>query len=126
MIRYFASLGTGKVILWCYLVWYMVTVVYYFDPSPSIWVNSLGISLVIGFALILSVESPGSGRAGRWQIFRLFLMPFCVSSFSALIKGRGYILIVPPESHVLAASVGSCAVFAMFVLTVKYLDNRGD
>ncbi|HEX7027165.1 MAG TPA: hypothetical protein VF268_07970 [Gammaproteobacteria bacterium] len=113
-------------ILWCYLVWYLVTVVYYFDPSPAIWVNSLGISLVIGFALVLSVKGAGSGRVSSWQTFRLFLMPFCVSSFSSLIKGRGYILIVPPEPPALAASVGCCAVFVMFVLGVKYANKRGD
>ena len=25
-----------------------------------------------------------------WALFRLFLMPFCVSNFSSLVKGRGF------------------------------------
>ena len=33
----------------------------------------------------------------RWQIFRLFLMPFCVSSFAALVKDAGFLLVFPPE-----------------------------
>lgn len=123
MIRYFALLGVGRVILWCYLIWYLVTVVYYFDPSPAVWLNSLGISLVVGVALFLSVSNSGSGKAGRWQTFRLFVMPFCVSSFSSLIKGQGYILIVPPELPVLIASVGWCAVFIAFVLGVKHINK---
>src|SRR4051812_1946347 len=97
MVRYFASLSAGKTVLWCYLIWYLVTVFNYFDVSPAIWLNSLGISAVIGIALLLSVQSPGARNIDHWQTFRLFLMPFCVSSFSSLIKGRGYILIVPPR-----------------------------
>src|SRR6267142_2281309 len=93
--RYLASLRPGKVALWCYLIWYLVTVVAHFDPSPGIWLSSLGISAVVGVALVLSVAGETSIAPNRWQTFRLFLMPFCVSSFSALIKGQKYILILP-------------------------------
>jgi hypothetical protein len=27
------------------------------------------------------------------------LMPFCVSSFSQLIKGKGFVLVFPPSAH---------------------------
>ena len=80
-LKYFASLGTANIVLWCYLIWYLVTVVNYFDPSPAIWLNSLGISAVIGGALVLSVGGQSLRIADRWQTIRLFLMPFCVSSF---------------------------------------------
>ncbi len=92
---YLKKMPHGKAVLWSYLLWYLNTVFYYFDPNPMIWLNSLGISAVIGIALMLSVSSPASGRDG-WVVFRLFLMPFCVSSFSSLIKGRGYVFIMPP------------------------------
>ena len=118
-LKYFARLETGKLILWCYLIWYLVTLFNYFDPSPAIWLNSLGISVVIGFALLLSVRSPGLKSPDRWQTFRLFLMPFCVSSFSSLIKGHGFILIAPPNLSELALSVGSCATFVVFVYALK-------
>ncbi|WP_217349763.1 hypothetical protein [Polaromonas sp. A23] len=120
-LRYFASLSTGKTVLWCYLIWYLVTVVYHFDPSPAIWLNSLGISVVIGVALLLSVGAGGKGKTDRWQTFRLFLMPFGVSSFSSLIKGRGYILIVPPQLDEQLMSAGLCAAFVLGVLTLKRL-----
>lgn len=55
MLRYFASLSAGKTILWCYLIWYCITAFNYFDPAPAIWLNSVGTSVVIGFASILSV-----------------------------------------------------------------------
>jgi hypothetical protein len=119
VMPYFAGLSPGRVALWCYLIWYLVTVVAHFDPSPAIWLNSLGIDVVIGVALLLSVERESSNAVNHWQTFRLFLMPFCVSSFSALIKGQGYILILPPQPLVLSLSIGLCAGFVAFVLVLR-------
>ena len=84
---YLTRLPPGKAVLWCYLIWYLSTVAHHFDPSPKLWLNALGISGVIGVALQLSVA--GATRPERWQTARLFMMPFGVSSFSALIKGQG-------------------------------------
>ena len=121
MLRYFASLTAGKTILWCYLLWYLITVFNYFDPSPAIWLNSVGISAVIGFALVLSVGGSTLKDADRWQTFRLFLMPFCVSSFSSLIKGQGFILIIPPRATEQLVSVGVCVAFVVFVAALKHV-----
>lgn len=121
--NYFIRLETGKLILWCYLIWYLVTVYHYFDPSPSIWLNSLGISAVIGFALLLSVNHTGAHKIDRWQTFRLFLMPFCVSSFSSLIKGHGFVLIAPPSIAELVVTAGSCAAFVLAVVCLKHLNR---
>jgi len=106
----------GKIILWCYLIWYLSTVGHHFDPTPSLWLNSLGISAFIGFALVLSV---GGVFTDKWQTFRLFLMPFCVSSFSSLIKGQGFLLIFPQTLEELLTSVGLCLLFVVVVLALK-------
>ena len=121
MIRYFCKLTKGKMVLWCYLIWYLVTVFFYFDPAPRIWLNSIGISVIIGFALMLSVSRPEGAKADPWQTFRLFLMPFCVSSFSSLIKGNGFIFIIPPKSIEQIASIGACVIFVVFVYGIKRL-----
>jgi hypothetical protein len=118
-LRYLSNLTPGKISLWCYLIWYLVTVVTHFDPSPSIWLSSLGISAVVGVALRLSVAGETSTAASHWQTFRLFLMPFCVSSFSALIKGQNYVLILPSRPQELYISIGFCAAFVLLVLTLK-------
>ncbi len=123
-LTYFASLGTAKIVLWCYLIWYLVTVVNYFDPSPTLWLNSLGISGVIGIALNLSVGGQPLRVRDRWQTIRLFLTPFCVSSFSSLIKGQGFILILPPRLSEQLASFGACAAFLLLVLILKRLHRR--
>lgn len=121
VLRYLAGLGTGKVVLWCYLIWYLVTLSFYFDPSPAIWLNAIGISAVIGFGLLLSTGVRRIHKANAWHIFRLFLIPFCVASFSSLIKGHGYFLIFPPRFAEELASVGACAAFAVLVAAVKRL-----
>lgn len=118
-ITYFAALSARKQILWCYLIWYLVTVYYRFDPSPALWINSIGISMIIGAGLILSVAAPAGQKADRWQIFRLFLMPFCVSSFAALIKGHGYIFVFPVVPVELLASVSACAIFVLCVFLLR-------
>lgn len=120
-LRYLAALPAGKTVLWCYLLWYLVTVIHHFDPTPAIWLNSLGIGAVIGCALLLSV---GGKSPDRWQTFRLFMMPFGVSSFSSLIKGQGFMLVVSPDPAELAAALGACAAFVLLVLAVKRATAR--
>ena len=118
-MRYLAKLSPGKIVLWCFLLWYLATAIHHFDATPSIWLNALGISAIIGFALYLSVREPGRPPPDRWTVLRLFLMPFCVSSFSQLIKGRGFVLVFPPDLHEIAVSLAACAVFVLGVVAIK-------
>lgn len=117
--RYLSRLSGGKLVLWCYLIWWCSTVAHHFDPAPSIWLNSVGISAVIGIALLLSVGGLESATKDRWQTFRLFAMPFCVSSFSSLIKGKGFVLVFPPSTTELATSVGLCLAFYAAVMIIR-------
>ena len=125
-LNYFVRLKAGKIILWCYLIWYLVTLYNYFDSRLAIWLNSFGISVVIGFALLISVGNNGAKTLDRWQTFRLFMMPFGVSSFSSLIKGHGFILIAPPVFAEFVFSVGSCLAFVLciYILKLMYPSNR--
>jgi len=118
-VRYLANLAPGKIALWCFLIWYCATVVNHFDATPAIWLNALGISAIIGVALYLSVREPGKPPPDSWTTLRLFIMPFCVSSFSQLIKGRGFVLVFPPSAHEFALSLLACAVFVAVVFVVK-------
>ena len=119
LFQYLARLSAGKIALWCYLIWYLSTVFRYLDPAPAIWLNSLGISLVVGIALLLSVSSPSARSGDPWQTFRLFFMPFAVSSFSALIKGHGFFLVFPPSAAAIAMQLGLCGAFVLAVLVIK-------
>lgn len=124
LFRYFADLSVGKTVLWCYLIWYLAIVARYFDPAPRVWLNALGISAVIGSALVLSVNRQGFRQLDPWPTFRLFLMPFCVSSFSQLIKGQGFYVILPPRLEEQAICFGLCAAFVLSVAALKRLERR--
>ena len=115
-MRYFAHLTTGRIILWCYFIWWAFFVLRYFESSRNLWLTSLGISLIIGIALMISTSS-------RWFVswanFRLFLMPFFVSSFSALVKGHGFMLIFSPRMQENYVALAFCGAFCAFVTGVK-------
>ena len=121
--RYLTTLSAGRLILWCYFIWYAVVLVRYFDSSPQLWLTSLGLSAIIGFALYLSTAGSGTNRTklDSWQLFRLFLMPFCVSSFAALVKGKGFILIFSPRLDETFLALSLCACFCVVVFFLKRL-----
>ena len=124
--RYLAGLSTGRLILWCYLIWYVVVLVRYFDASMRLWLTSLGLSIIIGFALYLSTAGSGTTRVklDRWQLFRLFLMPFCVSSFAALVKDRGFILIFSPRVGEVFFAIALCVALCLIVFALKKMNRR--
>lgn len=110
-------------ILWCYLIWWLLTLGRHFDPSPRLWLSSLGLSAIIGTALYLSTVHGSKAKIalGRWQIIRLYLMPFCVSSFAALIKDRGFVLVFEPRLETNLASLAVCAAFMAFARVLRAL-----
>lgn len=115
LLRYFADLRPAQQALWCYLVWYLFVLLRYFDGNPRLWLSSLGISGIIGTALYLSTARAGRARVRleRWQIARFYLMPFCVSSFAALIKGRGFVLVFHPSARDNLLAASACALFVL-------------
>jgi hypothetical protein len=117
LISYICDIRLNKIVLWCYLIWYLVMVYFYFDPAPKIWINSIGISAVIGTALMLSVAS----TEDHWQTFRLYLMPFCVSSFSALIKDQGFTVFLSPKIGETGVAIWGCALLVATVFTIKFI-----
>jgi len=120
LIRYLRQLDNARVVLWCYAIWYCSVLVRYFDPSPRLWFTSVGLSGIIGCALLLSTRAAlGAGRISGWGIFRLFLMPFCVSSFAALVKGRGFILVFPPTLRENLSALAVCVAFCAVVLLLR-------
>ena len=122
-MRYLAGLSPGRFILWCYFLWWGVVLVRYFDPSPRLWLTSLGLSVIIGVALVANASFSGKERVrlGFWPAFRFFLIPFCVSSFAALIKDRDFILIFPPKWQESGVAAGICLAFGLLVAGSKRL-----
>lgn len=123
LLRYLTELTTGRIVLWCYAIWYVVSVAHHFDPRPRLWVTSLGLAGIIGTALLISTRSSSRGTTtlDRWQIFRLYLMPFCVSSFAALVKDAGYVLVFPPSLRENLIGLALMAGFITVVWALKFL-----
>src|SRR5215469_3545528 len=122
--NYLRNLTTGLMSLWCYLIWYLVVLVRYFDGSPRIWLTSLGLAGIIGTALLISSTAAGN-KLQPWQITRLFMMPFFVSSFSALVKGKQFVLIFSPNPQEILLALGLCAAFCVSVWILKRLVKAG-
>ncbi len=93
----------------------------YFDANPFLWLTSFGLSLIIGFALYISTTASGSNKLKleRWQTIRLFLMPFCVSSFAALVKGKGFVLIFSPNAAEILVAIGLCGALCSVVVILR-------
>jgi hypothetical protein len=122
-LRYLAELTTPRLVLWCYLIWWAFVAVRYFDPSLRLWLSSLGISAIIGTGLYLSTVHAGRTRTRLepWQVARLYLMPFCVSSFAALIKGQGFVLVFYPTLAAnVSAGLGCLGFLAACALARRY------
>lgn len=121
LVRYLANLTTGRIVLWCYAIWYVANVSQHFDPRPRLWITSIGLSAIIGIALVLSTRASASGttRLDGWQTFRLFLMPFCVSSFAALVKDAGYVLVFPPSVRENLIGFAAISLFLVIVTVLR-------
>ncbi len=122
LVRYLQNLSTGRTVLWCYFIWWAVSIIHHFDATPRLWLTSLGLSGIIGAALILSTRSSygTTAKMDPWVVFRLFLMPFCVSSFAALVKDADYVLVFPPSWKENAVGIGLIAAALVVVRVVKF------
>ena len=125
--RYLYKLPIGILVLWCYIIWYVVMVSYYFNLDATLWRNSAGLSLIVGVALVLATGPLSIERVKKhfWQVFRLFVCPFCVSSFSALTQGNNFLLFLSPrfEENIIAISL--CLLFCIVTYSIKRKSTSG-
>jgi len=99
MVRYLSNLSLSIKVLWCYLLWYLYFVYKYFEPDVELWVRSLGIALLVGFVLNINAFCSIKGMVNtpnKWQTFRFFAIPFCVSSFPVLVNDKDFFLFFSP------------------------------
>lgn len=123
LLRYLKQLPNGILILWCYLIWYLVMASFYFALDVRLWLNSIGIAVIVGTALILATGELSMRRIKShfFQVMRLVLCPFFVSSFSALTKGKGFFLVLSPVWLENVYALIACGVFIILTLLAKKL-----
>jgi hypothetical protein len=100
-------------------VWYLTIITLCFEASISLWLSSLGLSVIIGVALLLATKQ-NNVKQDPWVRYRLFIFPFCVSSYSALIKDQGFILVFPTNmTHLILATLS----VILFQVIIKWLKS---
>ena len=109
--------------LWLFLAWYLTMVALYFEASPRLWLNSLAMSAIIGAALTLSVRQGGKSLK-FWVVFRLHAIPFCVSSFSALVRDEGFYAIFAPTLRANLVAAAACMVVVVAYWIARWMDGR--
>lgn len=121
MFAYLSELSLPRYVLWCYLLWWFGVAIPYFEPDLSLWSTCVGMSAIIGTGLYLSTAYAGAVRTTlpRWTVARLYMMPFCVSSFAALIKGRGFVLVFHPDWAGNAWPLAGCALLGTLSLVAR-------
>jgi len=124
VVRHFARLAAGLVVLWLFLIWYAVMVTLHFEASPRLWLNALGMAAFVGTALMLSVRHGGGPAREFWRVFRLYAIPFCVSSFSALVRDDGFYAIFAPSADENLIALAACALFLAGVLVARRIHHR--
>jgi len=122
MLRYLSELSLPRYVLWCYLIWWFGVAIPYFEPNWSLWTTSLGMSAIIGTGLYLSTAYAGAVRTNlsRWTVVRLYTMPFCVSSFAALIKDHGFFLVFHPDWAHNLWPFGACIVLGVLARAARF------
>lgn len=121
IVQYFSQLPSNRQLLWCYLIWYLTMASCYFRASVSLWLSSLGLALIVGYALVLSTGGRLRQRLRKqwWETSRLFMCPFLVSSFTALTADQGFYLIFSERAEDNSLAAGLCGLFLLFIRMVK-------
>ncbi len=119
LIHHFARLPIGLVLLWLFLIWYLVMTALHFDPSMRLWLNSLGMAVFVGTALMLSAHHGGGTAREFWRVFRFYVIPFCVSSFSGLVRNADFYAIFAPTWKENLIALAACAAFGAWIFIAR-------
>ena len=125
MLKYLANLRLPMMVLWCYLLWYLLILAHYFQREFQLWLTAFGLALIVGLAHNLNVKSDrvGGRKTSPWVVFRFYLIPFCVSSFAGLVKGKGFVMIFSPTFQENLTGGAICLVFLALVWLSKHLHH---
>lgn len=111
-LSYLARLETRRLLLWSAFIWYAVTMARHATADPRVWLGAAGIAAVVGVMLTANaIPAGGSWREpGFWPTLRFFLIPFCVASFSSVMREVGLVVIFPrhlPDNLWAGGAVGA-------------------
>lgn len=94
--------------------WYLVMLAFHASAlEASTVVQALGLSAIVG--TLLTGNAMGRSPLRRRQVARFYLIPFCVSSFTAATAPAGFVVIFAPSllENVLAALAVAALLFRL-------------
>lgn len=95
-------------------VWYLVMLAFHASAlEAATVVQALGLSAIVG--TLLTGNAMGRSPLRRRQVARFYLIPFCVSSFTAATAPAGFVVIFAPSllENVLAALAVAALLFRL-------------
>ena len=112
------SVATPMLLLWGYLAYWCTLAGYTWHDTPAeTWLTAAAVAAIVGVALnaaALDDQQPVllQLRKQPFRCVRFFLIPFCVSSLSAIseMNGDDFVLMFPKESAKLIAALGATLV----------------
>lgn len=128
LIRYLALLDNRRLLLWSAFIWYVVIMARHATASSAVWLNSAGIAAVISVILAANAIPPGRKwrDLGFWPLARFFLIPFCVSSFSAVMHKAGLVLIFPRDLTDNLVAGRTVALFLLLCAAARHWGRAAD
>ena len=100
---------------------YYLAVVLSFGGVLRIWLNAIVMSALVGVALnaaaIGTTPIKKWVQEGPWRCFRLFLVPFCVSSISAVRAANApvFFYLLPREQGPMTRALAACLAVPLLV-----------
>jgi len=77
-------------------IWYLAMMAFHVSVlDVATVIQAVGLSVIVG--TLLSGNAIGNGPLRRRQVARFYLIPFCVSSFTAATASAGFIVIFSPS-----------------------------
>lgn len=92
-------------LIFTYFVWYVWIISNFPLPpevSNSVWPNAMCMSLFVGTVLNANAYIPPLKQhfyLRKWSIFRFYVIPLCVSSYSSIAQHHSFTLLFPVQDY---------------------------
>eukprot|EP00466_Bigelowiella_natans_P013967 jgi/Bigna1/63313/fgenesh1_kg.50_\ len=91
--------------IWFLVIWYIYIVAMFGAGESSVWGNAVGIGIIVGCVLTGNMYHGPFAKfwaENKWPTFRVFCIPFCVSSYSATAadKSDEFSFIFPKDAGI--------------------------
>mmetsp|Transcript_22031 Transcript_22031/g.32836 ORF Transcript_22031/g.32836 Transcript_22031/m.32836 type:complete len:182 (-) Transcript_22031:204-749(-) len=111
--------------VWWLTIWYLYILSFYGSADPKMWGSAVGIAIIIGCTLFSNMYYAPFDKfmeKNDWVVIRVFIIPFCVSSYSQVIQKKEdeFAFIFPRDAGIALGGI----VFASVITGSLYAFRR--